>query len=219
MPLLALTPSDLFMYCFVPLGAAAVAIGLFRAARRPQPIKPWGALMLGGLLLGGTGGFGPSFLGSYADFLTKVAQLDPDSSEAKQAVEKIAGDLATGGVPDSAKALAETVLAQTDVPDAQSIIDRSLEKADETGRTSLGAVKKSLDRRARLAVVEAVEQPAGGAAALPPRVPPTVDLERLPPQTLRDLNTRSARELETLGIDPSKLRAAARKVTPPPVHH
>jgi hypothetical protein len=208
MALLVVSPDLLFMYVFVVLGALVIVASLVVALRHSQPIKPWLFLLLGGLLLGGTGGFGPSFLGDYADFLKTVAQLDPESAEAKEAIASLAADLGAGNVPDEARALAESVLKQTDVPDAESVIDHAIGNAKPKGRESLTGVKRALARRAEGAAA------AGAAATDAAPVRPPIKIEKLDPDALRALNTRSNAELQKLGVDPKTLRESASRVAP-----
>ncbi len=205
MTLLALTPELLFMYSFVVLGTLATVASLVLALRKAQPIKPWLFLLLGGLLLGGTGGFGPSFLGDYADFLKTVAMLDPESAEAKEAIAKVAADLGAGEVPDEARALAESVLKQTEVPDAESVIDHAIGNANASakGKESLSGVKRALVRRAEGAAA------AGAAPSDATPVRPPIKIERLDADAVRALNTRSNAELQKLGVDPKVLRDRA----------
>jgi len=199
MALVTMTPALLFMYGFVPLGVIGVLVAFGLALRKPQPIKPWAVMLLGGLLLGGTGGFGPAFLGDYADFIRSIASADPNSAAAKEGITKLAGDLAADRVPADAKALAEAVLKQSDVPDSEAVIDAAMQNATPAGKESLSSVKRALVRRAEGAVIE----------ANPVRPPVAVPIDRLQPDALRALNTRSDPELRKLGIDPTTLRSAA----------
>jgi len=206
MTLLAPSPTLLVMYVFVALGAAAIVAALVMALRSPQPIRPWLFMALVGLGVGGTGGFGPSFLGDYADFLERVAGLDPESAEAKEAIAKIAADLGDEEVPDEAKALAESVLKQTEVPDAESAIDHAIGRAGTKGREALTSVKRALARRAEGAAATA----AAPTDATPVR--PPIKLEKLDPDALRALNARSDAELRKFGVDPKALRESASRV-------
>lgn len=206
MTLLALTPELLCMYVFVVLGALAIVAAIVLALRKPQSMKPWVVLLAGGLAVGGTGGFGPSFLGDYADFLERVAQLDPGSAEAKEAIEQVVADLAAGEVPDEARSLAESVLKQTEVPDAESVIDRAIGGANPRGKESLTGAKRALVRRAEGAAAASTAP----VDAMPARTP--IKVERLDPDALRALNTRSDAELQKLGVDPKVLRETASRI-------